>query len=168
MKIETRGDYQMLIDDAGHVVYPPVAHKIVDVGENLFAIYYGEKVGVIRADGRSLIPLQFDECGKFSHGLIKLEKGFSFYFYNKVGKLIYMATGADYVSDFDGEKISITNYDEDPYTHERQIAYGDVFIPSIKQPYFDYDSMFASKNKNQNADDEKNVDGETYEQQSFL
>ena len=165
MKIEKHGDYQMLVDDAGHVVYPPVAEKIQDVGENLFAVYYSGKVGIIRADGRSLVPMEYDDCGKFSHGLIKLEKGFSFYFFNKAGKLIYLVTGADYVTDFDGEKISITNYDEDPYTHERQIAYGDVYIPSIKQPYFDYDSMKRTKSKNEDKEDSTK---ETYEQQSFL
>lgn len=159
MKIETLGNYQMLIDDDNNIVYPPIADKITAVGENLYAVMASNHIGLIRANGSLIVPFEFEQCSKFSHGLIKMEKGYSFYFYNKTGKLIYVACGADEVDDFDGEKICITNYDEDPYTHQRQIASRDVYIDSITKPYENY-TYFKKASKKINKQVNENVKDE--------
>lgn len=138
MKIESLGDYQMLINDKGDIVYPPVADRIVPVGENLFAVLYNGNYGIVNKFGRYVIPSVFEDAAAFSHGLIKMIKGYSFYYFNKLGVLIYMAPYVDEASDYDGEKIDVTNYDEDEYTHERQIAHGEVRIDSITEPQSNY------------------------------
>lgn len=169
MKIETLGNYQMLIDDDNNIVYPPVADRIVAVGENLYAVYASKKVGLIKSNGSLVVPFEFSQCSKFSHGLIKMEKGYSFYFYNKNGKLIYVANWADVVSDFDGEKICMTNYDEDPYTHQRQIASRDVYIDSITKSYDDYSNLQKVGQKvNKLVDDNVDDADEHYTQESLF
>ncbi len=172
MRIERLGDYQMLINDEGQVVYPPVADRIIDIGENLFAVLCHDKYGIINRKGKFVVPLEFEECSTFSNGLVKMGRGYSYYYFNKVGNLIYLASGADEASDYDGHKINITNYDEDEYTHERQIAYGEVYIDSIFEPHGDYrfvlDNLFKPKTKAKSSTSEKEIEKDNFKQGSIF
>lgn len=140
MKIEQVNDCKMLVDDQGNVVFPPIALDIKNVGEGVWAIkVHGDKApltGLIDSKGKLIVPYdEFVSCSMFCFGLIKMEDYTGFKYFNKDGVLVYLAKYVDYASDFDGRKIDLKNYDEDEFTHQRQIAYSEVFIDDITKPY---------------------------------
>ncbi len=146
MKVDQMGVYKMLLNDENEIVFPPIADEIKPVGEALWAVYTGQRIGIINGQGKKVVPFDdYTECSTFSHGLIKLIRANGTYkYFNKLGKLIYVAQYVDYAMDFDGEKISLINYDEDFYTHERQVAQADVYIDSVEKPHPDVAKFLKS------------------------
>lgn len=140
MNIAKQNEYQMLLNDNDEVVFPPIASKIVDIGENLFAVKIADKYGVIDTKGKTIIPFIFDDYSRFSYGLVVMEMtNEAFWVFNKDGVLIYKDSHVDNLGNFDGEFLYATNYDEDEFTHERQTNFGKVKIDSINKPLDNYD-----------------------------
>lgn len=170
MKIARQNDYQMLLNDKGEVIFPPISSLIVDIGENMFAVKVVDKFGVIDSTGKTILPFKFDDYSRFSHGLVVMERNQTFLVFNTSGMLIYRDSHVDKLGGFDGEYLYATNYDEDEFTHERQTAFARIKIDSINKPmeYYEYNKRFL-KNKAENSRlTETERKGANYYQPSFF